>query len=115
MTDETQEYVYAIGHPHEFVKIGRSKNPTQRLKSHQTSCPYNLYLVTAVPVDDSDEVEKRLHERWSDKQVRGEWFDIDPEDYDVFVDMAKMEASNFDFESVEEFRKYQQEKTMAVL
>jgi hypothetical protein len=111
---EGQEYVYAIGHPHGFVKIGRSKDPTQRLKDHQVSCPYDLWIVAQVPTDDSRAVENQLHERWSEKCVRGEWFELEYADYDRIIDLVKMADSEHEFESVEEFRRFQRKQNLAL-
>lgn len=107
---EDQEHVYAIAHEHGFVKIGRSKNPQQRLSNHQTSCPYNLWLLASLPVSDSRAVETDLHEMLDEKQVRGEWFELEYDDYDDIVDMMKMAASSTEFESVEGFREWQARK-----
>lgn len=113
--DTTQEYVYGIGHPHGYVKLGRSTEPGKRLREHQISCPYELWLVAAVPVDDSHAVEDELHDHFADTHVRGEWFELTHDDYDDLNDMMKMAASSHDFESVAEFRAWQQRKREALL
>lgn len=115
MTDETQEYVYGIAHPHGYIKIGHSTNPQHRLKNHQTSTPYELWLLAQIPVDDAKAVEAELHERYDDVKVRGEWFELDYDAYDDFVDMVKMEASSKEFESVDDFKAWQRRKQEAML
>lgn len=114
MTDK-QDHVYGIAHPHGYVKLGRSVNPQQRLQEHQTSSPYELWLLFAVPVEDADAVEKELHEWFDSKNHRGEWFDLDYSDYDDLIDLAKMLSSHRDFESVADFRAWQQRKREALL
>lgn len=114
MTDEDTDYIYAIGHPHGYVKIGRSKDPQHRLKNHQTSTPYELWIIVQIPVTDGEKIERELHEEFSNRHVRGEWFELLDEDYDLLVDMAKMIDSERQFNSVEEYRK-QQAKHRAVL
>lgn len=114
MTDDNQEYVYAIGHPHGYVKIGRSANPMKRLNNHQTSTPYELWLIVSLPVDDSRAVENELHEHFSEKLVRGEWFELDYDDYDMLADLMKMAGSKEEFEGVGDYRKYQRRKREAI-
>jgi len=107
---EEQEYVYAIAHPHGYIKIGRSNDPQKRLQAHQTSTPYDLWLLASLPVEDSQEIESELHELFEEKQVSGEWFELNYDDYDDIVDMMKMSCSTREFESVENFREWQEEK-----
>ena len=56
------------------LKIGKSKNPDNRLRSHQTSNPNKLELVATFSGHDSDEVY--LHEALKDAgyHIIGEWF-----------------------------------------
>ena len=58
------------------LKIGRSKNPKNRLKQLQTGSPYKLKLL--VSVNDKGHLEKRLHERLKNYKAacKGEWFDF---------------------------------------
>jgi hypothetical protein len=115
MTDDTeQEYVYAVAHPHNYVKVGRSKNPQQRLQDFQIGTPYQLWLLAALPVEDSRRVERELHEHLSDKQERGEWFAFDFDDYDMIVDMMKMAGSRRDFASLADFYQWQERKEVAL-
>jgi hypothetical protein len=57
----------------EFLKIGRSGDPARRLEALKSSVPFELELVgilkEAEPV-----TEIRLHERFKELRVRGEWF-----------------------------------------
>ena len=114
MTDEKQEYVYAIGHPHGYVKIGRSTDPKKRLQSHQISCPYELWVIVQLPVEDSRAIESELHEEFEDTHVRGEWFELGYDDYDMLVDMIRMLDSNIRFEDLAEFRKFRARQRKAV-
>jgi len=114
MSDE-REYVYAIAHPHGYVKIGHSKNPQKRLTSHQISCPYELWILAQLPVKNPKDVEEALHERFDYARERGEWFDLDYDDYDVLVDMMRMAASQHEFDSLDEFYAWQERKREAML
>lgn len=113
MTDET-EYVYAIGHPHGYVKIGRSSDPERRLSNHQTSSPYELWLIVQFPVEDSRAVEAELHDWFSEKHVRGEWYNLSNDDYDLLSDLVKMSMSNREFGSIDDYRKWERRKQEAI-
>lgn len=111
----SDEYVYAIGHPHGYVKIGRSTDPQSRLKRHQTGCPYELWIIAQLPVNDSQTVESDLHTYFEDKRTRGEWFELDYDDYDAITELMRMMDSNRDYKSLEEFRNYRQRVRRQVL
>ena len=57
------------------VKIGYSINPEKRLQALQTSHPQKLRMITVI--DGDRDLEKELHEYFSDESVSGEWFNID--------------------------------------
>ena len=72
-------YVYAIGEVGgKEVKIGRSVNPGQRLRSLQTSSPVRYTLWGFCP-EKSPLTEKELHQRLKDFRIGGEWFLTSPE------------------------------------
>ena len=59
-------------------KIGFTKgNPAKRLKNLQTGSPGELSLVLMQP--GTPDTEARLHEKFADSNVRGEWFEITDE------------------------------------
>lgn len=60
-----------------LYKIGKSKNPKQRLKTLQgTIGAYPIEMIHAFPCADMKQAESSLHRRYSDKRVRGEWFKL---------------------------------------
>lgn len=78
-------YVYvlrAVDTP--FVKIGYSKNPTERLMSLQTGNMYKLSLVYLRFSLQFSCLEHYLHSYFTTAHVQGEWFAV-PEDYDFQV------------------------------
>jgi len=109
-----REYVYALGHPHGFVKIGRSKDPRRRLKDHQISSSYELWVIIQVPVPNAAKTEKEMHERFSDSLVSGEWFNLGYRDYDILIDLLKMAQSERDFKSVRSYRIHKAENILEV-
>jgi len=115
MSDDGDEYVYAIGHPHDYVKIGRSSNPRDRLNTIQTASPYALWLIGQFPVNDPGHVEQQLHEHFADDHVRGEWYELDYDAFDDLADLARIADSSRQFESFEDFRDWQQSVSNGVI
>lgn len=67
------EVVYAIGNPEsDLVKIGRSKNTTQRLIALQPSSTFKLGVLWTT--DGGCMLENALHRHFHDRRVHGEWF-----------------------------------------
>ena len=57
------------------VKIGRAKNPEQRLKAHRTTAPRARYL-KLWRVKDAPAAEARLHSEFRQYRTEGEYFDL---------------------------------------
>ncbi|MBN9472080.1 MAG: GIY-YIG nuclease family protein [Bosea sp.] len=64
-------YVYflAVG---EFVKIGFSRSPSERLTNIRRSAPADLDAYVAIPGRLA--FEKKLHKHFADERSNGEWF-----------------------------------------
>jgi len=110
-----QEYVYAIGHPHGYVKVGRSINPEKRLDQHQTSSPYRLWLIVQIPTTNSTELESKLHGEFKNRWVTGEWYELTPDEYDILVDMMRMSRHGHEFDSIESFKQKRERQSQGVL
>lgn len=54
------------------IKIGKAKNPLGRLKTFQTACDEQLYLLYVIP--GYTEMEKALQQKLKGWRKRGEWF-----------------------------------------
>lgn len=67
-----------------FVKIGRSKNPVYREKTLQADEP-EIILIACWPAP--AQVETQLHREFSHKKQRGEWFDLNFNDYKKIKDI----------------------------
>ena len=72
-------YVYFIlaeGRPRR-MKIGKAKNPAERLRSLQTGSPHRLSLHGFIKCKDDKTayaIEKMLHEKFATERKNGEWF-----------------------------------------
>ncbi len=58
------------------LKIGRSKNPFQRVKTIQTANAEECRVLLAIDLDNAEAVEAILHERLSYARREGEWFEV---------------------------------------
>lgn len=87
------EYVYffrEIGRP--YVKIGMSKNEiTERFTAFKTYAPLGAYIVGYIKTENSVLLEKQLHEKFKNKRLKGEFFNIT--DDEVFNEINKYDKS----------------------
>jgi hypothetical protein len=60
------------------IKIGYTTDPkgTDRFDSAKTYAPFGLTYVANIPSSNAAKLEKELHQRFADKRLNGEWFDI---------------------------------------
>lgn len=72
--DSGGDWVYVIHAPEvRRVKIGYTTDPAQRLATLRTGSPVRLQIVKLIRGDKNEEA--RLHFRFRDKRLDGEWFD----------------------------------------
>lgn len=65
-----------------FYKIGKSKNPKYRESTLQSEKP-TINLIHVIKQD----IERELHNKFSDKRIRGEWFRLNDEDVSLIKQM----------------------------
>ena len=71
-------------------KIGLTKRtPDYRLKQIANSSPFPLKLVAFIESNDSVNLERLWHQRFSDYRVFNEWFELTPERVEEFVGAAQ--------------------------
>jgi hypothetical protein len=80
-TGDAIEYVYCIGdNSDKYNKIGKSNNPSERLKQLQTGNPTQLYLKYSAKVNNSKFAEEELHSLFVSQNViingNKEWFEV---------------------------------------
>jgi hypothetical protein len=73
-------YVYLLQSPTKSYKIGRSKNPQDRLKTFSVKLPFEVEYIALIETPDMTGLERQLHERFAEKRVNGEWFELSEED-----------------------------------
>lgn len=58
------------------IKIGHTKNLSERISNLQGANPETLIVVFAAYTGTPLQLEQNLHEYFADRRIRGEWFDI---------------------------------------
>lgn len=61
-------------------KIGMAANVDARLRSHQTSSPFDICIAMAYFCGNMAAEEAALHAKFQGKRIRGEWFHLDDAD-----------------------------------
>ncbi|WP_164905429.1 GIY-YIG nuclease family protein [Flavobacterium sufflavum] len=68
------EYVYLmVNNGTGYIKIGTSKNPRHRERTLHSQEP-TIFVIALWCCD--KKIEKELHEKFKEKRIRGEWFDL---------------------------------------
>lgn len=77
----TAGYVYFIQMTagERLTRIGRSATPDVRLK-YIPKLPFETTLEHLIQTDDMVQLERHFHDYYADKRVRGDWFQLSPDD-----------------------------------
>lgn len=66
----------------EFYKIGVTTGSIEgRVSTLQVGNPFKLELVFAIKTEKADYLEKVIHNHFSPKRLRGEWFELTSDDF----------------------------------
>jgi hypothetical protein len=77
---EKDSYIYLMKNTRNgYTKIGISKNPKHREKTLQSEEP-EIDLIWKKEIPNAIGREIELHKKYSDKRIRGEWFDLTEQD-----------------------------------
>lgn len=60
-------------------KIGHASDIERRVRKMRVESPVHLTLIAHVPAWDAKKTERRLHKRFAEYRIRGEWFRESPE------------------------------------
>ena len=82
---DSSGYVYFVknGINGSGIKIGSTKSMNDRLNSFNTVFLNGVYLKGYIYSDNYKELEKHFHNKFSDKNIKREWFDLDIDDLDI--------------------------------
>src|SRR5207253_1556548 len=89
-TKTSAGYVYLVKSPVGYFKIGRSKNPDDRVKTFGVKLPFDVEILHTIKCDDYHTAESFLHKKYADKRSGGEWFDLTPEDVEEIKSITSL-------------------------
>lgn len=81
-------YVYLVQSPTGAYKIGRTKDPSNRMKTFTVKLPFEVDYVCVIETADMYKLEGDLHLRFNTKRVNGEWFRLEPQDVEHIKSLA---------------------------
>jgi len=98
-------YVYIIKmKDFKIYKIGKSSSLYHRLKSLQTSSPFDLDLLAYSEYKNIDKQESMLHERFEKYHIRGEWYRLPIETAERIIYEMTFDNKNFIISEDKEYK-----------
>jgi hypothetical protein len=85
-------YIYCLHDQLGHYKLGLTKNLDNRIKQLSTQPPFDLSLEFSFKVIFATEYEASLHRRYAAKRLRGEWFNLTPDDLTEIKRRAGLEV-----------------------
>lgn len=76
----TAGWVYLLHSVDGLYKIGRTIDPNNRLRTFSVKLPFDVKYDHLIKCNDMYALETRLHHKYADKRIKGEWFNLSPED-----------------------------------
>lgn len=76
-------FVYILRSTTGHYKIGRTKDPENRLRIFDVKLPFRVDFTLLISSDRHRKLEQELHRRFADKRLDGEWFALTPEDIEA--------------------------------
>lgn len=73
---------FLMSEANENIKIGRTGNIKARLNALQGACSEKISLLATIACDSpesSAELEKKMHHRFANSRIQGEWFRLTPD------------------------------------
>lgn len=81
-------FVYLLQSPTGAYKIGRTRDPKNRLKTFEIKLPFEVSFICTIQTTDMYRLEHDLHVRFAGKRVNGEWFVLEVEDIEYIKGLA---------------------------
>lgn len=78
--DFTKWYIYIIQDHTGMTKIWMTKNIKNRVMNYKTENPYWINVIYTFEHEDYIEIERELHQKVQNKNIRWEWFNLDNDD-----------------------------------
>jgi hypothetical protein len=77
-----------------LVKVGQTKNLSNRLSCLQTGNPFSLEIYKAIKSSQYKILETKFHDKFKSKNVRLEWFNLSFAEIDIAVDQMIKETND---------------------
>lgn len=81
-------YIYLIQSVTGAYKIGRTKNPDDRIKTFSVKLPFEVEYVCVVETENMYYLERELHRQFDTKRINGEWFKLSENDVSAIKALA---------------------------
>lgn len=81
-------YVYLLKSEVGHYKIGRTVNPENRQKTFGVQLPFRVDYECLVKTENMKGLEDQLHQKFADKRLDGEWFNLTPDDIEYIKRLA---------------------------
>lgn len=85
-------YVYLLGSPEGYCKIGRTVNLTSRLLAIGLQLPFKIELLHSIQVSDPVRAERFLHSKFAHCRANGEWFLLSVDDINWIKSRTSLEG-----------------------
>jgi hypothetical protein len=82
-------YVYVLQSPTGYYKIGRTRNPQNRIQTFGVLLPFEVAYLYVIATTNMVLLETRLHQRFAEKRAGGEWFALDENDIAYIAALAE--------------------------
>jgi hypothetical protein len=73
-------YVYLLQSPTGYYKIGRTRDPSDRIKTFSVKLPFEVEYIIVISTFDMVKLETDLHHKYANKRIEGEWFELSSAD-----------------------------------
>lgn len=83
-----QGFIYLLRSSTGLYKIGKTKNPADRIRTFEVKLPFEVEFSCVIPTGDMRGLEISLHKRFAEKRVNGEWFDLLPADIEYIKGLS---------------------------
>lgn len=77
---QTEGFVYLLKSEVGFYKIGHAANPNDRIRTFNVKLPFQVEFEHLIKCKDRFTAERKLHKRYADKRLNGEWFHLTADD-----------------------------------
>lgn len=86
-------YVYVLGTPDGYYKIGLSRVLLRRVADIRLQLPYQVELIHLIATQNMGAAERDLHQRFASCRMNGEWFKLSAEDLEWLKRQERLDVA----------------------